>query len=93
MKEEDEVRIIVGEKTVRTLRGKEAKAALKAIELVLSTVRSHKKIKIDVIDAGLPENFSYAKALNEALKDGLENPIEIADHILKKLKKEKHAIV
>jgi len=92
MEEDDEVTIKIGEKTAKILRGKEAKTALKAIQYVLDNVKSNKKIKIDIVDIGMPKNFSYAKVLLEALEYDLENPIEIADYILKKLKKANHTI-
>jgi len=86
MEEDTQVAIKIGKKTVKILKGKKAEIALKAVQLVL---KSHKKIKIDIIDTSLPKNFSYARALIEALESDLENPIEIAEYVLKKLKKAK----
>ena len=89
MRMEDEVRIKIGKKTVKILRGKEAEVALKAMQYILDTVKSHKKIKIDIIDEDIPKDFNYGQAVLEALESGLENPIEIADFVLKKLEKVK----
>lgn len=87
MKGREEVRIISGDKVLKVLRGKKARAAIKAVQLVLKKTNTS-KIKIDIIDTGIPENFSYSQVLLEAIeKKHLENPIEIAEYILKKLKK------
>jgi hypothetical protein len=88
----DEVRIRIGKKT-KVLRGKEAEIALRAMQYILDTVKSHKKIKIDIVDTGLPKNFSYARTIDEAIKKKhLDNPIEVAEYILKKLRKASHTI-
>jgi hypothetical protein len=81
MNEVDEIWIEVDGKKIRKLKGRKAQIALKAIEIVLAGIP--KKIKIDIIDA-TQEDFSYSKALLEALDQGIENPIEIAEYIFKK---------
>jgi len=88
MNDIDTVELKIGKRTVRVLKGKEAKVILKAMHLVLEMAETPKKVKIDIIDTGMPKDFSYSKAIIEALELGLKNPIEIADYIIKKIEKE-----
>jgi len=89
MKNNTEGRIKTRNKTLKILKDEEAEVALEAMKYVLDNLKGPKKIKIDVIVPGMPKNFSFAKAINAALKKGFKNPVDIADDVLKKLAKAK----
>lgn len=83
-----EVKIETGKKK-RILKGEEAEIALKAMEYILDNLKYPKKIKIDIIVPEMPENFSFAKTISEALEKGLKNPVDIADFTIKKIERAK----